>query len=428
MISELFVQQLYSVIDMAIIGRYLGARELGAVGNAANIIMLFLVVSGGFEMAVDVMVSRLLGAGKNKEKAAMARDTLFLSAISGLVLVVIAWISLPALYKAVSLPENMVGDALLYGRVYLFALPIIYIYDVGWAILISNERAKISFYLLATSSILNLLNLLFILVLQLGVLGSALGTVLAQGITMLVTLYLLAKMDRQEEEPVSPKPDLSWTKIKSILHIALPTIFQQFSITFGATLVQACVNPFGQEAILGYVAIVKVMNLARIVLVGFAQTLTLMTAQLLAAKTYSAVKAVYRYCSNVSLIYWLVSSALSVIFCQLLAGMFFDPGQNQAAYSFFRVYLYAFVGIQLFSIFKFLNEGLLRSMVLMKEYLYYNLGELALKLAATWLLLTPLQTNAFWGAELGARIICVLGSTILVIKEIQALEAIEKAG
>ncbi|MBT8816421.1 MATE family efflux transporter [Lactobacillus delbrueckii subsp. bulgaricus] len=418
MISELFVRQLYSVIDMAIIGRYLGARELGAVGNAANIIMLFLVVSGGFEMAVDVMVSRLLGASKNKEKAAMARDTLFLSAISGLVLVVITWISLPALYKAVSLPENMMGDALLYGRVYLFALPIIYIYDVGRAILISNERAKISFYLLATSSILNLLlNLLFILVLQLGVLGSALGTVLAQGITMLVTLYLLAKMDRQEEEPVSLKPDLSWTKIKSILHIALPTIFQQFVITFGATLVQAWVNPFGQEAILGYVA-----------LVGFAQTLTLMTAQLLAVKTYSAVKAVYRYCSNVSLIYWLVSSALSVTFCQLLAGMFFDPGQNQAAYSFFRVYLYAFVGTQLFSIFKFLNEGLLRSMVLMKEYLYCNLGELALKLAATWLLLTLLQTNAFWSAELGARIICVLGSTILVIKEMQALEAIEKAG
>lgn len=161
----------------------------------------------------------------------------------------------------------------------------------GRAILISNERAKISFYLLATSSILNrLLNLLFILVLQLGVLGSALGTVLAQGITMLVTLYLLAKMDRQEEEPVSLKPDLSWTKIKSILHIALPTIFQQFAITFGATFVQAWVNPFGQEAILGYVAIVKVMNPARIVLVGFAQTLTLMTAQLLAAKRTQLLK------------------------------------------------------------------------------------------------------------------------------------------
>ncbi|MCD5532697.1 MATE family efflux transporter [Lactobacillus delbrueckii] len=98
MISELFVQQLYSVIDIAIIGRYLGAKELGAVGNAAHIIMLFLVASGGFEMAVDVMVSRLLGAGKNKEKVAMARDTLFLSAISGLVLVVIAWISMPALF------------------------------------------------------------------------------------------------------------------------------------------------------------------------------------------------------------------------------------------------------------------------------------------------------------------------------------------
>ncbi|MFK3588405.1 MATE family efflux transporter [Lactobacillus sp. 23-2] len=429
MISEFLVQQLYSVVDMAIIGRFLGARQLGAVGNAANIIMLFLVVSGGFEMAVDVMVSRLLGAGRNQEKAAIARDALCLSAISGLILVVIAWLSLPSLFKAVSLPENMMGDALLYGRVYLFALPIIYIYDVGRAILISNERAQVSFYLLAGSSLLNLLlNLFFILGLQLGVLGSALGTVLAQGAMMLVTLWLLAKMDRQEAKPVSLKPDLSFEKIKSILHIALPTIFQQFAITFGATLVQAWVNPFGQEAILGYVAIVKFMSLARIVLVGFAQTLTLLTAQLLAGKKFAAVKAVYRYCCRLSLIYWLASSALSIFACRALASLFFDPGQNQAAYGFFKIYLFAFVSIQLFSIFKFMNEGLLRSMVLMKEYLYCNLGELGLKLAVNWLLLAPLGTNAFWSAELGARIICVLGSAVLVIKELQRLEAKEKAG
>ncbi|MGM9905162.1 MATE family efflux transporter [Lactobacillus sp.] len=429
MICELVVQQLYSVIDMAIIGRYLGARQLGAVGNAASVIMLFLVVSGGFEMSVDVTVSRLLGAGKYKEKAAMARDTLFISAISGLILVVIAWISLPALYKAISLPENMMRDALLYGRVYLFALPIIYIYDVGRAILISNERAKISFYLLAASSGLNLLlNLLFILVLHLGVLGSALGTVLAQGMMMLVTLWLLAKMDQQEKEPVSLKPDLSFDKIKLIMHIALPTIVQQFAVTFGATLVQAWINPFGQEAILGYVAIVKVMNLATIVLVGFAQTLTLMTAQLLAGKKYSAVRAVYRYCSKISLIYWLISSVLMVLASRELAGLFFDPAQNQAAYGFFKVYLLAFVGIQLLSVFKFLNEGLLRSMFLMKEYLYCNLGELGLKLAVNWLLLAPLGTNSFWSSQLGTRLLCVLGSTILILKELQRLEAEEKAG
>lgn len=429
MISEFLVQQLYSVVDMAIIGRFLGARQLGAVGNAANIIMLFLVVSGGFEMAVDVMVSRLLGAGRNQEKAAVARDTLCLSAISGLILVVIAWLSLPSLFKAVSLPENMMGDALLYGRVYLFALPIIYIYDVGRAILISNERAQISFYLLAGSSLLNLLlNLVFIIILKMGVLGSALGTVVAQGAMMLVTLWLLAKMDHQEAAPISLKPDLSLTKVKSILHIALPTIFQQFAITFGATLVQAWVNPFGQEAILGYVAIVKFMSLARIVLVGFAQTLTLLTAQLLAGKKFAAVKAVYRYCCRLSLIYWLVSSALSIIACQPLASLFFEPSINQAAYAFFKIYLLAFIGIQLFSIFKFMNEGLLRSMVLMKEYLYCNIGELILKLAVNWLLLAPLGTNAFWSAELGARIICVLASAILVAKKLRRLETIEKAG
>ena len=62
---SMLVAQLYSVIDMAVIGRFLGANELAAVGNAANVIMVFLAISGGLEMAVEIIVSQLIGTKKS---------------------------------------------------------------------------------------------------------------------------------------------------------------------------------------------------------------------------------------------------------------------------------------------------------------------------------------------------------------------------
>ena len=422
-IGELFVQQLYSLIDMTIIGRYLGAEPLAAVGNAANVVMLFLVGSGGFEMAVDVMVSRLLGQGKTKERLAMARDTIALSGLIGIGLVFIAWFSLSAIYQMMAVPSSMMTDALTYGRVYLLGLPIIYFYDVARAVLIANERAKTSFALLTASSALNLaLNLLFIMGFKMGVAGSALATIVAQGIVMVVTLYLVYQLSEKEDAAFSIKPTLTFNRVKEILAIAIPTIFQQFAITFSSTLVQAWVNPFGKEVILGYVSVVKMMSVARIILIGFAQTLTLMAAQGLAAEDYPMVKKVYRFCTRYSLSYVVAFSIFSIPGMRMLSELFFDPSQNPGAYAFFKNYMYLFIGIQLVSIAKFLNEAMLRSMVLMKEYLYCNVGQLILQLILNYLMLRPVGSGSFSWADLIARSLCALWSSWMVVDEFRKLE------
>lgn len=411
-ISGLFVQQLYSVIDMALVGQFIGSNALAAVGNASNVIMLFLVVSGGFEMAVEIMVSRLLGAHKTGEKIAITRDILALTGLIGILAAILGWFILPFIYQMIAVPKHLLQMSLTYGRVYLLGLPFMYLYDVSRAALLANEKAKFSFNLLLGSSILNLLlNLMFILGFNLGVLGSALGTVLAQLFFMLITVASLVKLAKAESPTLSLRPRLTPHHVKEVLGIALPTIFQQFVISFSATLIQAWVNPFGKEVILGYVAIIKVMNLTRIVLVGLAQTLTMLSAQLLAQKALKKVRQVYRWCSQLSLTYCLILTVLFIFAPKILAAIFFSPSQNQLAFSFFKNYLYAFIGIQILSVFKFLNEGLLRSMVKMKAYLYCNVGELVVKLLATWLLLKPLATNAFWSGEILARALLLLVST-----------------
>ena len=189
---SMLVAQLYSVIDMAVIGRFLGANELAAVGNAANVIMVFLAISGGLEMAVEIIVSQLIGQKNQDSLAQTTRTVLAFDGICGIIVAILGIFCLPAVFHLISVPDNLMRYALIYGRIYLAGLFLIHVYDGGRAILTAAEDTKKSFYLMLTTTVLNLIfNLLFIVGLKLGVAGSAMGTVLAQLIGALLTLKLL---------------------------------------------------------------------------------------------------------------------------------------------------------------------------------------------------------------------------------------------
>lgn len=185
-----------------------------------------------------------------------------------------------------------------------------------------------------TTTVLNLIfNLLFIVGLKLGVAGSAMGTVLAQLIGALLTLKLLD--DKFHFAKCSGRI-FNAKQIKNVLHIALPTTFQQFVVTFGGVLIQSFVNPFGREVIIGYVAILRIMNFFRIVLVGLAQTLTVYGAQLISARQFSGFKKVYRECSKIGLWYCALQAVVFVFFQNTLpqSSLMFQSIQKRSR--FFR--------------------------------------------------------------------------------------------
>lgn len=407
-ISSLFIQQLYGVVDLAVIGHYLGADELAAVGNASNILMLFLVISGGLELAVEIVVSRYIGMGDEKGEVEAGIALLYGGFGVGLLFAVVGFFSVPALLHAIQLPPELMAFAELYAKMYVVGLPIIYVYDISRAILIAAGDAKSSFHLMLSSTILNVvLNILFIGGFGLGVAGSALGTVVAQGIVMVAALMMLHRKFRDSPH-YSPNPQLASAYLSDSIRIALPTIFQQFVVTFSSVLVQALVNPFGSETILGFVAVTKVMMLARIVVIGLAQTLTIFGAQSYAGKRYSEVRAGYGIAVRLAVVYTLVSAPVLLVFAAGIGNLFFATAAHPQAFGFFREYLYGSVLIQLFSVFKFMNESLLRSALKMKAYLVCNIGELALKLGVTYLFLHPFGGSAFWLGEAAARAFILL--------------------
>lgn len=410
LIGSLLTQQLYSAVSMIIVGQTLGPNELAAIGNASNLLLLFIVISGGIELAVEIIFSRFIGKKQLDKLAQSIGNILILAFLAGLFLTFLGWLFLPLILKWIQLPSDLMADTLTYSRIYLLGVPCIYLYDISRAMLMTLGEARKSFKLVVASSIVNiLLNLLFILVFHWGIVGAALGTVLAQTLLMVVSMRLLYKKAKNLPN-FTLKIQLSLQLIKELAHIALPSMFQQFVITFSSVLLQSLVNPLGNEIIIGYVAIMRVLNISRIVISGFAQTLSIFSTRAFAAEQAEKLKQIYRFLSKISVVYGLSISVAMIIFAQPLCNLFFDSNVHTGGYDFFRNYLIFSSIITLFTIFKFMNENLLRSSLAMRNYLICNVGDLVIRIVATAMLIPLVHANAFWLGEMIGRSFSLLTS------------------
>lgn len=427
LICSLLTQQLYGAVDMIIVGQTLGANELAAVGNASNLVMLFIVISGGFELSIEIIFSRFLGKNQLEKLAQSTVNVLVLGTIAGIILAGIGLISMPVLFRLMNIPAHLIGYTQTYCSIYFLGVPFIYLYDISRAMITTLGDSKKSFALILASSLLNIvLNLFFILELNLGVAGAALGTVFSQGILMLVSLWLLYLKSKQNPYFIK-KFHLDLSQLKELGHIALPTIFQQFVITLASVFLQALVNPFGKEIIIGYVAITKVLAVTRIVVSGFSQTLSIYSARLLAGEQYADVNKVYRFLVMISLIYTLGIVVVFFLFPKFLCNLFFDPNTHEAGYHFFKTYLYCSSISMFMTVFKFMNENLLRSALQMKNYLFCNVGDLLVRIGSIFLLLQLLSENVFWIGELLGRLFALVFSFYFLYQLKQKMKVLPTA-
>ena len=199
------------------------------------------------------------------------------------------------------------------------------------------------------------------------------------------------------------------------MHVTIPSIIQQFVITCSFIFIQSMINPFGSEIISGFVAVNKVITLSRIVFLGFTQAFSIYAARLIVAKDYQIIKDIYIFLAKISLIYVSLISLCFLIIPHLFCMPFFSIETYQKGYLFFKVYLQCSIPMLLISVFKYMNESLLRSAMHMTSFLISNLSDLFVKVISTYILLSFISTNAFWlGETLGKSLSSIL-SFILVL-------------
>ena len=268
-------QQLYNIIDSMVVGRFVGAQALAAVGASTAIVFLFVAVATGSSIGYSVVISQLFGA-KDQDRMMTAIYTALISTfVLGLILMIIS---------AARTPADIYRDAADYLRIYMFGLVFLFMYNTLNAVYNALGASKIPLYFLAGSSILNIvLDLYFVIRLQMGVTGVAWATLIAQGLAAVISfINLLFRLKKIETET---KPVLFDRKLLFQMgRIAVPSMVQQSIVSFGMVFVQSLVNSFGSVVLAGYTAATKIDSIAIMPMVNVGNAVSTFTAQNIGAK------------------------------------------------------------------------------------------------------------------------------------------------
>ena len=252
------LQQLYNTADSIIVGNFLGSNALAAVGSSGSPIYLLIGFSQGVAVGAGVVVSQYLGAKDKKETHIAVHTSLAIAVILGLILTVGGIAVSRSLLVWMNTPEEVLGDAVTYMKLYFGGVLFSVVYNMAAGILNAAGNSRRSVLYLACASITNIiLDLVLIAGLKMGVAGAAIATDISQLVSCVLSLRFLMKVDADYKVELSAiRPDQRMTS--RIIRIGLPTGIQNMVISFSNVLVQSSVNSYGAAAMAGFAAYMKI--------------------------------------------------------------------------------------------------------------------------------------------------------------------------
>lgn len=255
-------QQLYNTVDAIIVGRFVGKEALAAVGgSSAHILNLLIGFFTGVSSGAAVIISQYYGAGDHEDVSRSVHTAMVVAIGGGAIMTVLGLLTAPALLRVMDTPEETMADSLIYMRVvYLSMIPGM-VYNMGSAIMRAAGDSKRPLYFLIICCLVNVvLDILFVLVFGLGVMGAAIATSLAQLISaVLVWQYLARSRDsyRLDIKLLQADPKI----FRRTIHIGLPAGLQSIMYAISNLILTAAINSFGTDTVAAWVAMAKIDTL-----------------------------------------------------------------------------------------------------------------------------------------------------------------------
>lgn len=292
LLGQIF-QNLYNSVDSIVVGRAVGVTALAAVTSCADISNLLIGFFTGLSVGAGVAFSRFFGAKDFERLHRSIHTAILFSIMVGVAMVIIGITLSPFLLHMVDCPDEVYSEALTYLRIYFIGVMFTAIYNVQSGVLraVGDSRTPLSFLIIA--SVTNIiLDIIFVVILKMGVAGVAIATILAQGESVvLVTIKMLRTSDVYKLVPGDLKIDGGL--LKEILRLGIPAAIQSCLITFSNLFVQRYVNGFGTAAMAGTGAAKKIDNYISQLTVALAQSLTTYISQCIGAgKTDRAFRSI----------------------------------------------------------------------------------------------------------------------------------------
>ena len=251
MLGNVF-QMLYNTVDSIIVGNFVSKQALAAIGSTTVIVNMLVFFFAGFAVGAGVVIGQNFGA-KNLDRLHDAvHTTMAATFVLSLLLTAMGVATVRPMLVLMRTPEDVFADAALYLRIYIGGISGLLIYNMGSGILRAVGDSTRPLYFLILTSVLNIaLDLFFVLVLNMGIAGAAIATIMSQFVSAILTLLLLTRTKdiyRLEWKELR----IDWPILKKIFAVGMPAALQSVITSFSNIFVQGYINVFGSDVMAGW--------------------------------------------------------------------------------------------------------------------------------------------------------------------------------
>lgn len=320
------LQQLFNSADVAVVGRFAGSDALAAVGGNSSVISLLINLFVGLSVGANVVIANYIGQ-KKKDLIQDAVHTVFsMAVVSGILLLIVGIVAAKPILMMMNTPDDVIKLAVIYLRIYFCGMPFVMVYNFGAAILRSMGDTKRPLYCLILSGVINVcLNLLLVVGFHLSVVGVAVATVIANGVSAAVMIYFLLHGDELIRLHLN-KLSFKREQVLRVIRIGAPAGIQGMVFSVSNVCIQAAINGFGTSAIAGSAAAVNYEYFTYFVTSAFAQAAVTFTSQNFGAGQYDRCSKVLRLSLISGVVVTGIMSGIFVFGRELFAGIYtVDP-------------------------------------------------------------------------------------------------------
>ncbi len=400
MLAGNLFQQLYNMVDSMVVGRFVGADALAAVGSSFPIVFLSVALAAGLSMGCTVVISQQFGAGHIREmKTTISTALISLLSLSVLVMVLGEILAAPLL-SMLKTPSNIMADSLVYLRIYFGGAVFLFVYNTLNAIFNALGDSKTPLCFLILSTIINIvLDLTFVIKFSMGVAGVAWATLIAQGVSAVLSfIVLVGRMKKMQEERVYEEKRRLFERsaVGRIAKIGVPSMIQQSIVSFSMLMMQGLVNSYGSTFIAGYTAATKIDTLAMMPNMNFSNAMSSYTAQNIGAGREDRVQQGYKANIFMVVVFSVAVTAVIYLFGPYLLNLFMDSNTDADAIGYGMKYMrtvsvfYILMGVM------FTSNGLLRGAGDMTAFMASSLFNLISRVVIAYSMAHFIGEGAIW--------------------------------
>lgn len=330
------LELMFNAADIIVVGRFTGAEALAAVGATSTLITSLVNIFMGVAVGVNVLAAQYYGAGDRKNVEETVHTSILLGFFCGFCILVVGILFAENFLKMMSTPDDILGQAVLYMRIYFLGMPAFMVYNFGAALLRATGDTKRPLYFLFAAGALNVaLNLLFVIAFQMGVAGVALATAISQTVSAALIIRCLRK-EKGVCHLEFRKLHMQREKALRILKIGVPAGVQSGIFSISNLMVQSAVNSFGSIAVAGITAASNIEGFVYTAMSAVYQTALSFTSQNMGAKNYQRVSRILQLCLGIVAAIGLVIGNGTLLFGKELLGIY-SSNQEVVAYGLMRM-------------------------------------------------------------------------------------------